>query len=663
MSGFKLLGIRPLKECDAKFRKILKTKRLYLFDQIYDIDYNDDNEVIGIFFDAKKDIVPTNFYSNKLNIQINAIVGGNGSGKSALAELFLYFMFYYGLEKEHISKNQFLSDLNSDDEGYGAFDQIKYTQEINLMKVHLNVELLYIYNDVLYRIVLKSSNFEINRYKQDNGEYTIKKKISFKNFIFPFYSMYVNYSHYGLNTNVDGLWLKTLFHKNDGYQLPIVINPYRNKGNININVENYLSRDRVFTNVINTADQSLILPNFEINFIEIARDSLKPTNKIEDEEKRLRNIKSLIIPIYKKFYEGENYPSSHNNYQSEVEDYLLLKIKIITERYSDYKQYNNLIKKLLSNLSFEEEELESFLQNLYRDRSHVTLKIRQSLNFLRQDFYQINYEEASKQFKLADIIEKINEIRDDQYFTETIDYLPPPIFMTRFHFKDKSHFDQLSSGEKQQVYSIHSIMYHLKNIDSVHKSNRNKLKYNSVFFILDEIELYYHPQTQKKTVDRLLYVLGKSNLRYVKYLNILFLTHSPFILSDIPKKSVLKLIDGRIDEGGIKTFGANVHDILSENFFLKDGFMGDFAQEVITDLINYLTFNEKLESSINNVKPTRNWNEKSAKQLIKIIDEPLIKERLESLYEKKTLYNSKELLRLKIQQLNNRLNKLEDEEN
>ena len=663
MSGFKLLGIRPLKECDAKFRKILKTKRLYLFDQRYDIDYNDDNEVIGIFFDAKKDIVPTNFYSNKLNIQINAIVGGNGSGKSALAELFLYFMFYYGLEKEHISKNQFLSDLNSDDEGYGAFDQIKYTQEINLMKVHLNVELLYIYNDVLYRIVLKSSNFEINRYKQDNGEYTIKKKISFKNFIFPFYSMYVNYSHYGLNTNVDGLWLKTLFHKNDGYQLPIVINPYRNKGNININVENYLSRDRVFTNVINTADQSLILPNFEINFIEIARDSLKPTNKIEDEEKRLRNIKSLIIPIYKKFYEGENYPSSHNNYQSEVEDYLLLKIKIITERYSDYKQYNNLIKKLLSNLSFEEEELESFLQNLYRDRSHVTLKIRQSLNFLRQDFYQINYEEASKQFKLADIIEKINEIIDDQYFTETIDYLPPPIFMTRFHFKDKSHFDQLSSGEKQQVYSIHSIMYHLKNIDSVHKSNRNKLKYNSVFFILDEIELYYHPQTQKKTVDRLLYVLGKSNLRYVKYLNILFLTHSPFILSDIPKKSVLKLIDGRIDEGGIKTFGANVHDILSENFFLKDGFMGDFAQEVITDLINYLTFNEKLESSINNVKPTRNWNEKSAKQLIKIIDEPLIKERLESLYEKKTLYNSKELLRLKIQQLNNRLNKLEDEEN
>ena len=123
------------------------------------------------------------------------------------------------------------------------------------------------------------------------------------------------------------------------------------------------------------------------------------------------------------------------------------------------------------------------------------------------------------------------------------------------------------------------------------------------------------------------------------------------------------MIDGRIDEGGIKTFGANVHDILSENFFLKDGFMGDFAQEVITDLINYLTFNEKLESSINNVKPTRNWNEKSAKQLIKIIDEPLIKERLESLYEKKTLYNSKELLRLKIQQLNNRLNKLEDEEN
>lgn len=664
---FQIIGIRPLDGCHEKFKKILDTERLYLFDERYNIDYNDDNKIDRIAFNVEKDSVPRNFYSDKVNIQINAIVGGNGSGKSALAELFLYFMFNYGINKELISTHLSSSDTRDESK---LFKQVQYTSEIKMMGVYLNVELLYIYDDMLHQVILKRNNFEIKVYEQGESIYSFVKEVPFNDFIFPFYSMYVNYSHYGLNTNVDGAWLGTLFHKNDGYQLPVVINPYREEGNININVENYLSKNRVFTNVIDTADESLILPNHEIDYIEIAKDSSKNIDKINPYDRRSRDIDLLIKPLYKTFFEGEDYPLSINNYQSEVEDYLLRKIKTITERYLEYKKYNSLVKPLTSFFTFEDSELKLFFQQLYQDRSHVTLKIRQSLNFLRHDLYQFNHDEGSKQFTLNEIVKSIAELKEDQYFTETIDYLPPPIFMTRFHFKNKSHFDQLSSGEKQQIYSIHSIIYHLKNIDSVHNGVGNKLKYDSVFFILDEIELYYHPQAQKKTIDRLLYVLEKSKLSYVKHLNIMFLTHSPFILSDIPSEFTLKLKEGEIFAGEKKhkTFAANITDLLTDSFFLENGLMGDFAKRKIDEVITFLNY-KILSHEIEQLKillKTEPEKKKRTKELeleykqsllddianygkgefsneyieklIKMIDEPLLSHGVEQLFKRAKLY-------------------------
>lgn len=654
LKNFQIIGIRPLEGCHEKFRKILNSKRLYLFDDRYNLDYNDKNEIVEIAVNVDKDIIPRDFYSKDLNIQINAIVGGNGSGKSALAELFLYFMFYYGVQKEHISEHQYPSD--SDDDEFGAFSQVKYTRELRTMNAYLNVEMLYISNDELYQINLRRNNFEIKVFEQDGSTYSFVKEVPFNDFIFPFYSMYVNYSHHGLNTYVEGEWLRTLFHKNDGYQLPVVINPYRVKGNIDINVENYLSRDRVFTNVIDTEDESLILPNLEIEYIKIARDSSKEIAKTAPYEKRSEDLDFKLRTLYQTFFKDEDYPVNITFYKDEVEKYLFRKIRTITERYLDYKQYNSIVCQSAPYSLIEEAELKSFFQKIYQDRSHVTLKIRQSLNFLRHDLYQIDHNKGAKHFKLNEIIKSITKLRENKFFTETIDYLPPPIFMTRFHFRNKSHFDQLSSGEKQQIYSIHSIIYHLKNIDSVHKSVDKKLKYNSVFLILDEIELYYHPEAQKKTIDRLLYVLEKSKLKYVKHLNIMFLTHSPFILSDIPSEFTLKLKEGKIftSQNKHKTFAANITDLLTDSFFLENGLMGDFAKEKIQqvlDNLNFIILREEIkelrinseninkdlikgkQEQFNNLEGKFAFREKTyLKAVIDIIDEPILRYKIDELF-------------------------------
>jgi hypothetical protein len=148
----------------------------------------------------------------------------------------------------------------------------------------------------------------------------------------------------------------------------------------------------------------------------------------------------------------------------------------------------------------------------------------------------------------------------------------------------------------------------------------------------------------------------------IEGINILFLTHSPFILSDIPTQNILKLEDGNIctNDTTENTFGANIHDLLANDFFLKDGFMGEFAKSEINKVIDSLNYkclvntrdekqnlidsddehiemlktelaiiNEKLEKL---EKPRKKYNKEYSKSVINIIGEPLLKYKLDELY-------------------------------
>ncbi|MCI0922742.1 hypothetical protein [Sphingobacterium rhinopitheci] len=83
-NGFKLIGIVPLKDCDQKFCKNLKIGTPYLFYNNYEIQLDDaKTEVKSIIINLSS--VPTTMYNLQNGIQVNvsAIVGANGSGKSA----------------------------------------------------------------------------------------------------------------------------------------------------------------------------------------------------------------------------------------------------------------------------------------------------------------------------------------------------------------------------------------------------------------------------------------------------------------------------------------------------------------------------------------------------------------------------------------------------
>jgi predicted ATP-binding protein involved in virulence len=115
--------------------------------------------------------------------------------------------------------------------------------------------------------------------------------------------------------------------------------------------------------------------------------------------------------------------------------------------------------------------------------------------------------------------------------------------------------------------------------------------------ILDEIELYFHPDYQRQFISFLIDSIKELKIggrKGVNSINILLATHSPFILSDIPSQNVLRLKDGKPYEEPQKgTFGANVHDLLHDSFFMEDGFMGKFAEEKINEVIKRINYEKQ----------------------------------------------------------------------
>lgn len=115
---FKLLAIRPLKNCNTRFLKNLKEGKIYQFYNEYTFKQDTDGEVIDIKKD--KSSVPENLYdvSSKLKVNVSALVGKNGSGKSSLLELFYATCFVIAskegdLENPETIKERLKKDISS----------------------------------------------------------------------------------------------------------------------------------------------------------------------------------------------------------------------------------------------------------------------------------------------------------------------------------------------------------------------------------------------------------------------------------------------------------------------------------------------------------------------------------------------------------------------
>lgn len=152
----------------------------------------------------------------------------------------------------------------------------------------------------------------------------------------------------------------------------------------------------------------------------------------------------------------------------------------------------------------------------------------------------------------------------------------------------------------------------------------------------------YHPKWKKSFVKSIISFLPTFFEKLSAEVQIIFTTHDPLTLSDMPKSNITYLSTRTSGETYIlnaeevckkKTFGANIHDLLADNFFLEDGLMGDFAKDKIEKTIEWLR--EKLEEKRENTDfklDALHLEKQHHLSIINIIDEPLLKHKLEEMY-------------------------------
>lgn len=751
-NNFKLLAIRPLKNCDKKFLKNLDKGTIYKFYNEYTFKDSNGNEIIESLEDVSSvthtSKVPVDFYQienngNTINFNISALVGKNGSGKSSLLEL-LYASCFRIASRKRV--------LEGDEHGlipieYIPYDPVKQREsnsklnEIKRLISSLNVEIFYSINEKIYCINISKEQGIIHKIIEGKDEYLSKWLLDepiekYLKYVFNdafFYNISINYSLYGLNDIILGGWIRELFHKNDGYQTPLVINPFRTNGNIDVNSELHLAQTRFFTNSIYTIENSTVNDknvgaiDFKLDLTEsYSVEKINTDNHFTRYKSEFKlSEKEFICKIYNIFYdlnltENEIYtPTSGSLIQQSK--YIFYKILKISRKYKEYNKYE-ILKEYEINL----EEFDAFLSVLCKDKSHITLKLRQTLNNLRFNWFDVkeganllnlsidfdfdNDIDLSSEFKhrilLSELIQIIKITKEENDFLKYEELIPLGchsitlyIINNKLIVSDLTNMVELSSGEQHFIFSIQSILYHLININSVFNSESPKIKYKYVNIILDEIELYFHPEFQRTFAYELIKRIQTLSIPHIESINIIFCTHSPFILSDIPKENTLKLDNGSIMPYDIaeNTFGANIHDLLAKDFFLKDGFIGEFAKQKIENIIfqlnlleliikrnalkddtNYTeiekiekekSYLEEIESFKANTSFEKftndeielkiNKDKRNIEQIIKLIGEPVYKHKLKSMFDNVFISDKKELKIAEIKRLleNNGLTK------
>lgn len=216
--------------------------------------------------------------------------------------------------------------------------------------------------------------------------------------------------------------------------------------------------------------------------------------------------------------------------------YLLYKTIRIFDNYYKYnhpeKQFISFIKEdfsekaLMMKSESHKETNRAFdkLKDDWNNKSHTTLKLRQTYNHLKRIETGNRIWSSSPNIKISDL-QKIyaNELRD-------LENMPPAIYSWDILFeacgqKEPIRFSSFSSGEKQKLYNIGAIVYHLSNIDSNIKSNSKTCSdadlicYKSVNIILEEIELYFHPEWQRTLIFDLMNMIRRTRLGSIKSIN------------------------------------------------------------------------------------------------------------------------------------------------
>ncbi|OAV65549.1 hypothetical protein Barb4_03308 [Bacteroidales bacterium Barb4] len=427
MANFSIIALKVLQGNSPNIQKILK-EDWYLFNQSYKVEKD-------VLKKNKNYPLKDDFFS--MNISISAIVGKNGSGKDSILEI-VYRMinnFSFILLKEQQKNGAFIEDIYAD---------LYFVIDNELVTLHCRGNFVGFKNkaDEYGFDLCNDKNSippEFKSYKIVNG---ITKKESIEIAKTFFYTIVTNYSLQAfLDTDYSdersrrfdkktgeykydpaASWINNLFHKNDGYMTPIVLNPYREKDDekkeqiLKLSTEQHLTKQRITEILIESKNSNKqFIDDYQLNSIDYRYDPEKILRKFPDYESP-NNLRSDFIKAWNHVDNPETYTSIilkgfgyedttlSDNAQDYITDayiYLVYKTLHIASIYPSYDQYRKLAKEgdfKTEVKDGEKETLESLVKAILKDKSHITLRISQTLNFIEKYDLQKLKEFKNKEF-------------------------------------------------------------------------------------------------------------------------------------------------------------------------------------------------------------------------------------------------------------------------
>ena len=346
--------------------------------------------------------------------------------------------------------------------------------------------------------------------------------------------------------------------------------------------------------------------------------------------------RNLVSSLYKFSFGVSKYdiPDKYLNGWENREFFSCLILKIIVKICKDFKY------------CFRDEEIERY----FIDGNYLTLfdKIKKETEEEKKDFINslVNFLNYLEQF--------IHEYRIKEY-SDSIGSRIVELGYGEKNFDNRIEFEKLYLDyEKLEKNACLSAIYEFYYNMSTGEINILKvmsyvkwLQLNSsqgtCQLVVDELESGMHLEWSRTLINFLVNYINEINKIEGMNFQLIFTTHSPYMLSDIKPGNVIMLEKNQAtgySEGKVlqNTFAKNIQEIMKEN--LIDNIYGDFALAKINSMIERLNGEEEQEG-----------NEEELLKEIHLISEPILRNKLLEMYDKK--YNTSEFsIEKQLQKLN-----------